>query len=246
MASQRLRAEAWKQTQIIYSNKPDSQSELINKVPSNNEMLSLTRFPSTVVEFMKGDAIEVACVYSYNGASVTLVCDAMWDSHSKMLDHGFMSQEADCYRRSDYHKHLQIEKYYPLGPLDTFLSKDVEFSRVGLDKQYFFIDKPIYMNIVTAPAVDHPNKSHGGKLFASQSDEEMMENKIRIMLYAAAKSGANYLIVPAWGCKEHRCPAYHIGALFHKFIQENNGLFVRVIFAIEGALLEEFKTGFSA
>jgi uncharacterized protein (TIGR02452 family) len=246
MASQRLRIEVWKQTKEIYANKPEIESELLHQVPSKNEMLSLSRFPSTIVEFLKEDAIEVACIYSYNGAPVALVCDAMWDSNSKFVEYGANSQEADCYRRSDYHKHLQIENYYPLGPLDTFLSKNVEFIRVGLDRQYFFIDKPIYMNIVTSPSLDHPTVKHDGKLFASVSDEKIMENKIKIMLYAAAKSGTNYIVVPAWGCKEYHCPAYHIGALFHKIIQENNGLFVRVIFAIQGPLFEEFKAGFNS
>jgi hypothetical protein len=102
------------------------------------------------------------------------------------------------------------------------------------------------MNIVTASPLDHPQVKECSNFFASASDEKLMENKIKIILYAAAKSEAKYLIIPAWGCKEHCCPVYHIGALFHKVLQENNGLFVRVIFAIQGPLFEEFKAGFNS
>jgi uncharacterized protein (TIGR02452 family) len=246
MSSQWLRKEAWRQIQLIYADKQSFESELLNTVPSKNDMISLTRFPSTLVDFVKADSIDIACIYSYKGANVALVCDAQWDSNYEAAEYGTSTQEADCYRRSNYHKHLQIDKYYPLGSLDTFLSKNVEFIRVGIDKEYFFIDKPIYMNIVTAPALDHPALSRDGKLFASDSEASMMETKIKLILYAAAKSGANYLVIPAWGCKEHRCPAYHVGTLFHKIIAENNGIFAKVIFAIEGPIYREFKNGFNS
>ena len=246
MSSQRLRKEVWKQTKQIYAEKTEGQSDFFQYIPSTAAMLALQKFPSTTVEFLKADPIDVACTFGYNGASVALVCDAMWNSNKNFVEHGFNSLEAEIYRRSDYHKHLQIENFYPLGPLDTFLSKNVQFIRVGLDKQYFFIDKPIYMNIVTAPALDHPHIKGSGKLFASASDEELMENKIKIMLYVAARSGVNYIVIPAWGCKEHRCPPYHVGALFHKVLQENNGLFHKVVFSIQGALMEDFKEGFNS
>jgi hypothetical protein len=77
-------------------------------------------------------------------------------------------------------------------------------------------------------------------------DEKMMENKIRIMFFAAAKTDASCLVIPAWGCKEHRCPAYHVGALFSKIIHENKGIFNRIVFAIKGSHFEEFKAGYMA
>jgi uncharacterized protein (TIGR02452 family) len=246
MSNAWLRREAWTQTQQLFADRPSFESELLNTVPSANTLLSLARFPSTSVDFVKADSIDIACAYSYHGASVALVCDAQWDSNYESVQHGAPTQEADCYRRSNYYKHLQIDRFYPLGPLDTFVSRNVEFIRVGLNKQYFFIDKSVTMNIVTAPALDQPSLKSCGKFFASTSEEAMMENKIKIILYAAAKSGVNYVVIPAWGCKEHRCPAYHVGALFHKVIQESNGIFVKIIFAIEGALHEEFKAGFES
>lgn len=246
MSSQRLRKEVWKQTKQIYANKPEGQSDFFQYIPSNAAMLGLQKFPLTTVEFIKADPIDVACTLSYKGASVALLCDAMWNSNENFVEHGFNSLEAEIYRRSDYHKHLVIENFYPLGPLDTFLSKNVQFIRVGLDKQYFFLDKPTHINIVTSPALDHPSVKECGKLFASASDEELMENKIKIMLYVAARSGVNYIVLSAWGCKEHRCPPYHVAALFHKVLQENNGLFHKIFFVIQGALMEEFKAGFNS
>jgi uncharacterized protein (TIGR02452 family) len=246
MASQRLRKEVWKQTQLLYAEAPNYLSELFNSVPKDEELFALATSPSTVVEFIKADSVDVACGYSYGGAKVVLICDAQWDSNIDAVEHGADTQEADCYRRSNYHKHLQIQKYYPLGPLDTILSKNVEFFRVGVDRQYFFIDRPQHIDIVTSPALDQPALLEGGRYFASVKDEKMMENKIRIMFFAAAKTDASCLVIPAWGSKEHRCPAYHVGALFNKVIQENKGLFDKIVFAAKGFIFEEFKAGYMA
>lgn len=246
MASQRLRKEIWKQTQMIYAEAPSFESVLFNGAPHSEELFALAICPNTTVEFMKADSIDVACAFSYGGTKVVLICDIQWDSNIEAVNHGVDTQETDCYRRSNYHKHLQIQKYYPLGPLDTILSRNVEFFRVGVDRQYFFIDRPQHIDIVSTPAIDQPALLEGGRYFASVKDEKMMENKIRSMLFVAAKTDASCLVIPAWGCKEHRCPAYHVGALFNKVIQENKGLFDKIVFASKGFIYEEFKTGYMA
>lgn len=233
MSNAWLRREAWKQTQQIFADRPSFESELLNTVPSVSTMLNLSRFPCTSVDFVNADSIDIACTYRYHGASVALVCDAQWDSNYEAAQYGAPTQEADCYRRSNYYKHLQIDKYYPLGPLDTFLSKDVEFIRVGLDKQYFFIDKSIFIHVITVPSLDEP---------ITESNKTLCENKIKVMLFAAAKLGVNYLVIPSWGRN-----LYSVARLFHKVIAENNGLFVKIIFALDKKMTyDEFKKGFDA
>ena len=229
--------QVWKETQNHYKEYAERQSELYNTIPSRAEMMALTRFPNTEIQFLNNDCIDIALSYKFSGIPTALLNMADWDRAGGCVDSGANTQEEECFRRSNYFKHLRSTDFYPLGPLDTIVSRDVEFYRGGLQHGYAYIDRPICLDMIASPALMNPD-------FTKKDVVELFEKKIVMLLYAAAKIQCDVFVVSAWGCGAYGCDPTVVAKLFHKVLAENNGLFKRIVFAIKGRNFKLFKNAF--
>jgi uncharacterized protein (TIGR02452 family) len=146
---------------------------------------------------------------------------------------GSRAQEEELFRRSNYFKHLHQE-YYPINPesFDTIISHNVEFFRCGKDKGYVLMDEPIEFDCIASPALRFPQVNSSYDDFGRQEDRTYMENKIRMLLYTAAKNGNDSIILSAWGCGAYGCPPQAMAQLFKNVLDEFVGVFKETPFAI--------------
>jgi uncharacterized protein (TIGR02452 family) len=101
------------------------------------------------------------------------------------------------------------------------------------------------MDCIAAPALRDPQLNSTFDDFGLEENRNMMENKIRVLLYTAAKNGNDSIILSAWGCGAFGCPPKGVAKLFKKVLGEFAGVFRETPFAILGnnylPFFEEFR-----
>jgi uncharacterized protein (TIGR02452 family) len=234
----------WQQIKEYYSNYPEQESMLLKELP-REELETCPRPYETEISFLKDDCIDVAIYYkTIKGLNplVLNMCD--WDVAGGIVDLGANTQEEECFRRSNYFKHLRTEDFYPLEAIDTILSRDVEYSRHGSKLGYISLNNPVYLDMVAAPALDCPRMDTETYRMCDPIELELFKDKIRMLFYVGMKNGNDSLVLSAWGCGAFGCPAEHVGHLFRSIVVEYAGMFKHITFAILGNNYELFKKGY--
>jgi uncharacterized protein (TIGR02452 family) len=243
------RVVVYQQTKEYYKNLPIVES-IVNRrhtEVTSKEMESLQyKYPKSVVApVLNKDCINVAMEYVERGFNPILLNMSSWRRPGGGVETGAGAQEEELFRRSNYFKHLH-KKYYPFKFYDTIISKGVEFFRNGSDKGYTILNKPFKIDCIAAPALRNPQLTRTYDDFGNEEDIFMMEQKIRSLLFAAAKNGNDCIILSAWGCGAFGCPPKGVARLFKKVLKEFTGVFKETPFAITGnnflPFYEEFKT----
>lgn len=146
------------------------------------------------------------------------------------VGYGFGAQEENLFRRSTYYKTL-LQSFYPLKDTDLVYSPKVLFFRDDENSGYKFSEKPFECACVACPALKDPYKNDEGSL-KYEGDVEMMINKVRTLLFTAMKHGHDSLVLSAHGCGAWRCPPVDIATIYKHVLEEFNGCFKLVVFAI--------------
>jgi uncharacterized protein (TIGR02452 family) len=226
------RLTVWNQTKELYKEFPPQSSTLYIEF-SEQDRQKLQRPYSTLVTVERGDCIEIALSLKRQGYKPLLLNMADWFRAGGMVDFGSGAQEEECFRRSNYFKHLH-QSYYPLKRYDTLLSKNVEYYCGPMASGYLYMDKPETLDMIAAPAVQSPWVTKDGQRFQNMEDIETMEQKLRLLFWIGAKEGNDVLVLSAWGCGAFGCPPRHVAEICKKISQEQTGLFKKVVFAIIG------------
>jgi uncharacterized protein (TIGR02452 family) len=230
------RITVWNQTKERYKDFPEWPSVKYTEMPPPPQA---KRYTSTTIILRKVDMISKAVVMKLAGSNPLVLNMADWFHAGGCVDAGSGAQEEECFRRSNYFKTL-LQSYYPLGKLDTIVSKDVEYYRDGLG-YYTFMPTPVKLDMIAQPALQYPWITRDAKFFAKEADIELFEQKIHMLLRVAALQGNETLILSAWGCGAFGCPPYHVAKMFKKILAEYDGVFNEVVFAILGQNYELFK-----
>jgi uncharacterized protein (TIGR02452 family) len=238
------RVTVWKQTQEKYKDIPLQESTLYETLPEA-EFYAMPRPYETEIVFLKEDCIEVGVELKRQGYNPLVLNMSDWKLAGGCVEAGSGAQEEECFRRSNYFKFLH-QSYYPLKRYDTIVSKGVEYYCGKASNGFPYMDRPETLDMIAAPAVRFCQLSRDFNEFADPEDIETMENKIRMLFYAGAKSGNDVLVLSAWGCGAYGCPPRHVGRIFKKICHEQNGLFKKIYFAILGGNYDLFKTGYSS
>jgi uncharacterized protein (TIGR02452 family) len=226
------RQTVWKQTQEKYKDFP-TQTSTVYADFSEEDQRNLSRPYQTVVTVERGDCIEIAVALKREGYKPLLLNMADWSRAGGMVEFGSGAQEEECFRRSNYFKHLH-QSYYPLKRYDTLVSKGVEYFCGPMASGYMYMDRPETIDMIAAPAVQSPWVTQDGQAFQNAEDIETMEQKIRLLFWIGAKEGNDVLVLSAWGCGAFGCPPPHVARIFKKICDEQKGLFKKVVFAIIG------------
>jgi hypothetical protein len=265
--------EVWRETVKKYKDFVIGESDVYDILPSDEDLHSLKKYDTTVILFEDDDCIDVAIKYKKNGMNpiVLNMCD--WSQAGGIVRMGALSQEEECFRRSNYHKYL-LQDYYPLDKYIALISRNVEYYRNGAKYDYSLLESSVNLDMYASPAVCYPVKTSrqydfssnqrdaelnmkdiidpdiktfiintnndvnssdntgDNTYFKNRDDIDMMENKIRQMVYLCAKNENDCAVFSAWGCGAFDCPPYHVGILFGKVLKEFSGLFKEVVFAI--------------
>jgi uncharacterized protein (TIGR02452 family) len=239
------RITVWKQTKQFYASFPDLESEIIHDVEDNILQNLPKKFSDTTVELVKTDCVDEAILLKSKHFNPLLLNMADWFYAGGCIDFGASTQEEELFRRSNYFRSLH-QKYYPLKAYTTILSHKVEFSRYGIDKGYQWMEKPVYIDCVAAPALEGPPLTSDRKAYKYEQHAQQMKKKIRTLFYIAQKNGNDSLVLSAWGCGAFHCPVEHTAELFREVMEEYRGVVKHVSFAILGPNFERFLEAYSA
>jgi len=235
----------WNQTKDYYKDYPEQESILLKRLPFK-PFLNHPHPYETEIDFFHDDCIDVAIDYKKSGLNplVLNMCD--WDIAGGLVGSGASTQEEECFRRSNYYKHLRTDDFYPLESIDTIISNNVEYTRHGFRQGYVSMKEPVLLDMVAAPCITFPlvNNFSKKRKMIDEVEVHLFENKIRMLLYAGIENGNDSLVLSAWGCGAFGCPPGHVGFLFRKIIFENAGLFKKIAFAILGTNYTLFQEGF--
>lgn len=234
------RRQVWQETKDHYAKMRPQDS-------IQYQTFDFTSLPSvqgtTTIEFYKADCIEVGLDYVRQGGRPVLLNMASEYKPGGGVENGVHTQEEELFRRSNYHKYLH-RRDYPTPPIYVAYSPGVEFYRGGADSDYEHYDTPIKIDCIALAGLRRPQLSADGRRIALRADIQTLENKIRLLIYAAAVQGNDVLILSALGCGAFACPPVHVAQIFKKIICENEGRFKKIVFAILGSNYEPFRTAY--
>jgi uncharacterized protein (TIGR02452 family) len=132
-----------------------------------------------------------------------------------------------------------------MEPLQTIISKDVEFYCSGVKDGYVPYDTPRKIDCVAAPAVRFPyiDRARGFNTFGDANDAKLMEEKIKALFVAAHLNKNETIILSAWGCGAYGCPTDHVAEIFKAVISKGVPV-KKIVFAILGPNFQPFKDAF--
>ena len=195
----------------------------------------------TPIRIIKRDMIDEAVDLKAKGSNPLVLNMADWQVAGGCVEAGSGAQEEECFRRSNYFRTL-LQSFYPLGKLDTIISRNVEYYRRGAEVNYIYMPTTVKFDMIAQPALRFPQITKDNKYFANDDDVSVFEEKIHMLLRVAALAGNDTLILSAWGCGAFGCPAHHVAKMFKKVLAAYDGVFKEVVFAIIGPNYEKFKT----
>jgi uncharacterized protein (TIGR02452 family) len=243
------RTEVYIQTKAHYRNTANQPSSVIRRSTpiTKKEMETLEyKYPKVVISpVINKDCVYVALDYYQRGYNPIILNMSSWRRAGGGVETGAGAQEEELFRRSNYHKHLH-QSYYPFKNFDTIVSKGVEFFRNGREVGYIRMKKPVSFDCIAAPALRHPQLTPDFQDFGIEEDKQKMEEKIRVLLYTAAKNGNDCIILSAWGCGAFGCPPKSVSKLFKKVLNEFAGVFRETPFAIIGDNYSYFYQEFNS
>ena len=234
------RIKVWQETKQYYASHPYQQSTVFYDELVSSTGPPLTKiFPTTKIEFVNRDCVEVAIDALQEGQKPLLLNMCSWFKPGGGVEKGAGAQEEDLFRRSNYHKFLN-PRLYPLPDYGTILSNQVEFYRNSREHRYSQMKNKYKIDCIAAAAVKNPMLTSKNQL--NKKDADMMRKKINIICQVALKNNNDCLILSAWGCGAYGCPPEHIGQLFNEVINKYNGCFKKVIYAIIDGTTTGFQT----
>ncbi len=237
------RRQVWLETKNHYSQHPLQESTQYNSFSAVDYADQPRPYANTIVEFVQADCIAVALAEVKPGSKPLLLNMASEFKPGGGVENGVHTQEEELFRRSNYHKFLH-RRHYPTPPIHASYSASVEFYRGGGDVDYALYPTPKKMDCIAVAGLRKPTLTDDGRRIRQRSDIEILETKLRLLMYVAAKHGNDVLILSALGCGAFGCPPAHVAMLFKKVVSENSGRFRKIIFAILGSNYEPFKAAY--
>lgn len=226
------RLKVWEQTKEIVENEMGNYTH-IPSIKYNLESVTTQinkEYNSTHLFVIDEDSINAAKTLLDNNYNPLLLnmSDDLWAGGC--VDKGSGAQEENLFRRSTYYKTL-LQSFYPLLGTDLIYSPKVLFFREDEKSNYQLSKNMFECACIACPALKYPPRDKNGHL-KNDEDIVLMENKVRTILFTALKHGHDSLVLSAHGCGAWGCPPEDIALIYKKVINEFNGCFKIIAFAI--------------
>ena len=239
-----FKIQVWKQVLEDFKSEKDVESIVYRGLNKEEYDTFPKRFDKTDIEFIQKD-----CVYSaidnirlgYNPLLLNMASNYVPGGGVRK---GCAAQEEELFRRSNYYRHLH-SKYYPLEEMWNVISEGVVYYRLGAESNYELMKFPTKIDCIAAAALRHPTLDRTGMRFYDKKEADLFKDKIRMLFYSSYKHGNDCLILSAWGCGAFGCPTEHVARLFKEVIEEKQGCFKKIVFAIfDDDNFQRFKKGY--
>jgi uncharacterized protein (TIGR02452 family) len=173
------------------------------------------------------DTIDIALMMKYRGLNPLVLNLASYQLPGGGVEHGASAQEECIFRRTDYHRHLHINKY-PLSVMDAIYSPGVTVIK---HQDYKIMHPSAFttLDFLAISAIKHPELING-KL--NQNDTNIMKNKIDQIFQIAITQGYTSLVLGALGCGAYGNPPNQIADLFASACEKYKVCFQEINFAV--------------
>lgn len=224
------RINCWKHTQMISHNLPSDES-VKYYLDENFEFNKNYNFSQ--IQVVREDPLDCAIKMIHNSYDPAILSFADDSFPGGSIDIGGNAQEENIFRRSNYHNTLK-ENFYPLKHDECVYSPNVWLLKLSDRYNWNMLQQPMYINLIACTGIKSPKllSGHNDIKMFNKSDENIFLNKIRMIFQTAYVNNHNSLILGALSCGPLRGPVEHIANLFKRVIQEYDGMFKTILFAI--------------
>lgn len=192
------------------------------------------------VSFDKNDTVSSSLAAVSKGYKTCALNFADAYTPGGLVFEGEVTQEEDICRCSNLYESLVkpecLAEYYGFNKQNhssAFTDRVIYSKGVALireSKDYTLLDEPVLCDVITCPA----------PLGGCADYENVMEQRIRGILSAAAEMGSDTLILGAYGCGAFGGDANKVGRLFAKVLCEFK-CFDRIVFSVKGSNDRNYK-----
>jgi uncharacterized protein (TIGR02452 family) len=244
ISAREKRIEIWKKVLEDFKGKPRVESKIYDGFNMEEYNNLPKKYEKIDVEIIQKDCIYAAIDNYRLGMKPLLLNMASEVRAGGGVRSGSSAQEEELFRRSNYFLHLH-QGYYPLSELMAIVSRGVIFYRLDAKDNYNLMKFPTKIDCIAAAAIRHPLVTVNGDRFKRKEDAELCKEKIRMLFYSAYKEGNDCVVLSAWGCGAFGGPTEHIAKIFKQIVQENEGRFKKIVFAIyDDYNYNRFKSNF--
>lgn len=153
------------------------------------------------------------------------------------VNKGRNGQEENLFRKTSYYLFLNDKTkgmFYPLAPEEMLITervaviKDEQHQHIPFDQMKFF-------DILALAAIRRPGKyidESGYEVFADESDEELMRNKIESIFKIGIIGEYDSLVLGSIGCNVYQNPVHTVKNIFVEMIEKYGMYFKNIYFAI--------------
>lgn len=234
LASRSSNIQVWIDTRELFEGKLSKVNERTVSTKYTDLSLQLVkRYKKTMVRVVDMDTLDAGIKLREKGYRPVVLNMSDWNFPGGCVDTGAETQEEDLFRRSNYFTSLTKE-YYPMEGKETVYTKNAFVVKSNAKSGYKLLGKVCVMDFIANPALANPDLDESRERFDKQEDIELMKNKMRMIFKVAYGQGNDSLVLSAWGCGAFHCPARHVAGLFKEVLEEFEGCFKVVIFAILG------------
>lgn len=226
------RLDTWKNTKKIsnklYPNIPKSIK--LNQDTIDLQFNKYQKKYKTEIIVKNIDTIDAAIILKNNKLNPLLLNMSDHKIAGGFVETGSGAQEENLFRRSNYFLTL-LQDFYPLKMTDIVYSPEVTIFKKNEEKHYKMMNEPIKISMIACPALRFPQLTSNNEL-ANEIDKKLMKDKVRMIFKTALKYNHDSLVLSAHGCGAWGCPAEEISKIYKNVINEFDGYFNLICFAI--------------
>lgn len=239
------KVQVWEATKLHYACMPLQDSRVVDVLDLPRYQTAQRPFAQTKLTWHEADCVNVAMAMKARGLNPLLLNMASDFQPGGGVWKGASAQEEELFRRSNYFKFLH-RRWYPFSVYRTIVSRGVEFYRGSADQNYALLPTPVHLDCVAVAGIRRPNRTNDQRRFAHTEDANILLTKLRLLVQVALDNGNDSLVLSALGCGAFQGPVQHIAEIFKKVVQESQGRFSEISFAILGENYTRFRRGFEA
>lgn len=198
------------------------------KYKYSREVQPLKLYKNCVVTVWNADTIFVGTELLRYGSRPVLLNLGDDKVPGGCVESGSGAQEESLCRCTNYIKSLDTS-FYPLDPDEGIYSPCVTVLRASEEHGWAWLSKPYQIDFVCVPGLYFPRVENGR---LTEADVRKLKTKINLILQIACTHNHDSVVLGALGCGAWANPPEHVAEIFKEVLQEWDGCFRVVIFAI--------------
>ena len=226
------RIDCWADTQKL-SKKFEAPPKSI-KFSHNPELKMEKKYSRTPIQIDDLDTIECGLLLKKNNYNPLVLNLA--DPIISCVSNGSGCNEESILRCTNLCRTLiPFGPLYPIGSNEAILSNKIRILKTSEKSGWKLIRSDIFLDFIAAcgiqmPKIDYTDEKN--PKFKSDTDVEILEKKIELILQVAYLNSNDSIILGALGCGAFKSPPKHTAEIFKEVLKKYDGVFKRIHFAI--------------